>query len=178
MASFWDEGPVSSVYHLQQVAKTSGDAGFIARAAALQTRLEAMTLPTFQSPFILGDALQLGYELAAATSTGSTSAPSVGLFTYLPVAKELWFNGGSPNVLFDEDSTIGGVVGTPTQEAVEGGDVLANVKELGQDLSKSSSTVFKNYGAPVASKAKYFAYALIALVVLLLFFYTYESARA
>lgn len=178
MASYWDEGIVTSVLRLQTVAKTTGVADYIARANKLQTSLTGQILPVVTAPFIRGDALQLGYELAAATSGGSTNAPSALSTGDTVTGWKLFWNGGSPNVLFDEDTTIGGQVGSPAQEAIVGGNVAANVSALADDFSSSTSDLFKNYGAPAASKLKWIAWALVVMVALLLVLYTYEAGKS
>jgi hypothetical protein len=178
MASYWDEGLITSILRLQTVAKTIADPDFIARAAELQQRATNMKFPIVQAPFIKGDALQLGYELAASTGIGNTNAPST-LGTGDAVSgNKLFWNGGQPNVLFDEDNTVGGQVGTPAQEAFTGGDVAANFSAFAGDLSSSANALYPKVGGPVVSKFTQIAYVLAALLAALAFLYVYEKGRS
>lgn len=178
MASYWDEGLITSILRVQTVAKLIADPDFIARANELQQRATDMKFPIVQAPFIKADTLQLGYELAASTGIGSTSAPSaLGSGDTVTGAKLLW-NGGQPNVLFDEDNTIGGQVGTPQQEAEVGGNVAANFAALGRDVASSANALYPKLGAPVASKLTQIAYLLVALLVALAVLFVYEKGKA
>lgn len=178
MASYWDEGLITSILRLQTVAKLIADPDFIARANELQQRATAMKFPIVQAPFIKGDALQLGYELAASTGGGSADAPSaLGSGDAVTGSKLLW-NGGQANVLFDEDTTVGGQVGTPSQEAFVGGDVAENFKAFAGDVSSSANELFKKTGAPVASKFTQITYLLAALLAALAFLYVYEKGKS
>lgn len=176
MASYWDGGLVTSIYHLQQVAAQTGNADFVARAKDLQTRASTMFFPIVQATLIKGDALQLGYELAEATSSGSTDAPSaLGTGETISAAELLW-NGGKPNVLFDENTS--GQVGSATQEAVVSGDVGANLSAFASDLSSSASELAKNVGLPLVSKATQLLYIMCALLVALLVLFVYERGKS
>lgn len=166
MATFWDEGLETSIYHLEQVAATlTTDATFTTRAKALETRLKNQWFPIVESISIKGDALELGYDLAAATNTGTVGSDS-----------------SKPNVLFDQDTTIGGKVGTDAQELAVGGDVTQNALEFGQDVTKSAQQLANTLHLPnlptVASYATKFLYLLAGLLVLLAVLYVYERGKA
>lgn len=168
--SYWDEGIVTSVYHLQQVAATTGDADLIARAHDLQLRLQNQWFPVVQALGIKGDALQLGYELAQRTGQGSVNSSQTLLY-----GNETTPN-SSANVLYDLDTTAGGQVGTAQQEAFVGGDVGANLSALGDDLSSSASDLGK-VGHVVASQTTKLLYLLAVLLVALVALYGFNTVR-
>lgn len=164
MGTFWDEGIETSIYHLEAVAATTSNATFVSRAKDLQTRLTDQWFPVVQAISIKGDALQLGYDLAAATNTGTVGPDS-----------------SNPNVLFDADTTLGGKVGTNAQEAAVGGDVGQNLSEFGQDTVKSASQLADKLHLPnlptIAAKATHILYLLAALLVVLAVLYVYERGK-
>jgi hypothetical protein len=192
MASYWDEGIVSSIYHLQAIAAqvaqsaaatiaTGGSdqvaiataSDYVTRAKALQTRAEAQWFPLIQSLSIKGDALQLGYELAKATGKGTLTGDAAVApdGTLIPAAQNY-------NVLFDQDTTTGGAVGTPAQELAVGGDVTQNLSEFGKDLTSSASKLATNYGLPVAAKVTQLLYLIAALLVVLCVLFVYEKGKS
>lgn len=174
MASYWDTGLETSIYHLEQVATTSGNADFQTRAKALETRLKNQSFPVFQSISIKGDALQLGYDIAAATNTGSNGGNS----------------DGKNNVLFDENTLGGAVAGN--QEGIVSGDVGANVGALASDVGSTASDEAASvahaaqqlasgaapYVGPLLAKITQVLYIFMALLIALAVLYTYEKGKS
>jgi hypothetical protein len=159
MATFWDEGLVTSVYRLQALARTYANAGWIDRAAQLERDLKGQWFPIFGSIPIKSDALALGEEIAKATGTGA---------------------GWGPNVLYEEDRTLGGRVGTVEQEAVVSGDIGANIGAFGSDVATTVeeeahavAAATPVLGHQLAIYGKWLLFALAVLVV----FYVYERAK-
>jgi hypothetical protein len=145
VATYWDEGIISSVRALQVAAAAAGNAEWIQQAHDLQQRLQNEWFPLIQAWSIKRDAWALGQEIAAVTGAGSRQVES-----------------DAPNILLDEDTTVGGSVGTPQQEAVAGGDVMANIEVFGQDVSSSA----RELASASFDASKYVFYAAAALLAL------------
>jgi hypothetical protein len=148
VATYWQEGILSSVRALQVAAAAASNPDWIARANDLQQRLQTQIFPPLQSLLIKGDALKLGQEIAAATGAGVTDPNDP--------------NSTTPNILYLQDTTVGGPVGTPQQEAFSGGDVGANLSAFGSDLSSSA----RELASASFDASKYVFYAAAALLAL------------
>lgn len=159
MPTFLDEGLQTAIYRLEVVAGQTANQSFVLRAKDLERRLTNQWFPVIEAPFIKGDAIALGEELATATGMGS---------------------GNPRNVLYDQDTTLGGPVGTVQQEAQVSGDVVANIEAGASDVGSSASELASNVAAaaPVVGHQLliYLRWLLLALALLVVF-YVYEKAK-
>jgi hypothetical protein len=154
MATYWDEGLQTSIYRLEVVAAKTNNPDFVARAKDLEDRLKSQWVPMFSSFFIKGDAIKLGQELAAATGLGSGDPPNT-------------------SVLYDEDDTLGGRVGTIEQEAFVSGDIGAGFGAAAEDVRSSASELATSSGHALATYGRW----LVLLLAVLVVFYVYERAK-
>lgn len=168
MATFWDEGLQTSIYRLESLARTMGNAELLRRATDLENRLKNQWFPVLESIGIRSDALALGEELAKVTGTGK---------------------GWGPNVLYEEDTTKGGIVGTASQEAAVSGDIGANLSDefhaigeatieapgLIRDISQNVATKVL---MPVGLQLERYGKVLLVALMLLAMVYIYLNVRA